>query len=292
MTVTAPAPEPRRTPWQVWAGSIAAHVVVLGLAVWAVNGDLLLPQRPEVEVLGDRELRVELSEEEHRVPPPLPERAVPLILPPNLVAPPGPLPLTGVRRAGHGEPAGGSAKAAPGSPATRSAPVLHRPPLSGQTLVYAIDGSSSMGQSGGFRRACDCVRQSLRDVPPGVRVAVLVYRRSVTPVLGDAPVEATPATLDRLDRLLSVQVPEGSADHALGLRAALQLAPDAVFLLTDADSVPAGTLAAVRAWNRRPSVIHAVTLADGPSRYQPAGAEPLSRLAGEHRGAFRRLPTR
>jgi hypothetical protein len=55
-----------------------------------------------------------------------------------------------------------------------------------------------------------------------------------------------PATPDNVERmaaaLLALSAPAGRSDHLKGLQAALDLRPDVVLFLTDADGLPAATL--------------------------------------------------
>jgi hypothetical protein len=59
-------------------------------------------------------------------------------------------------------------------------------------------------------------------------------------------------------------VPEGQNDHLAGLREALELRPDAICLLTDADDLTMRQVRDITAVNRRRCSISAVTIGSEP----------------------------
>jgi hypothetical protein len=100
-------------------------------------------------------------------------------------------------------------------------------------------------------------------------------------------VPAEPAIVALALRLLDEVPPEGATDHARGLRSALLLRPDVVFLLTDAgDLAPADLPALVRLLGQGGAVLHVVELARGAAA---RGEGPLALLARGSGGSYRRV---
>ncbi len=157
-------------------------------------------------------------------------------------------------------------------------------PARGQSIVYVLDRSASMGLQQMFARAKRELLESLDRLPPAVCFQVVVYNRSaeVLRIGGKTDlVPATPENRREAARLLDALVPEGGTDHAPALRRALALKPDVIYFLTDAgDLKPEQTRALTQA-NRGRSVIHAIVL-----RREAADA-PLRALARENRGEYR-----
>jgi hypothetical protein len=134
------------------------------------------------------------------------------------------------------------------------------------------------------------VAASLRTLPKEALFQVVPYNRLAEPLEMDGRrqlVPAEPATVNLALRLLDEILPVGATDHARGLRSALLLRPDVVFLLTDAgDLKPADVPALVRLLGQSGAVLHVVELARGEGARDEG---PLAGLARDSGGSYRRL---
>jgi len=157
----------------------------------------------------------------------------------------------------------------------------------GQTFVYVIDHSSSMGPNGGLRAAREQLLASLQQLPPAARFQVIVYNRIAEPLLPAHPywMLPTPESLQQVASRLGELRAEGGTDHLPALRRALALRPDVLFFLTDADDLTADVLRAVARINSdRYTAIHAIELTT-QNRDRPH--MPMHVLAFENRGTYR-----
>lgn len=157
-------------------------------------------------------------------------------------------------------------------------------PAVGQSVVFVLDRSASMGQSRAFAAARREIHAVLERLPATSRFQVIVYNRvaEVLRIAGRADlVPATPENVREAARLLHELVPEGSTDHLPALRQALALQADVVFVVTDAHDLKQDQTRAVTRLNHRRSVIHAVVL----GHENPDSA--LRVLARENRGEYR-----
>jgi hypothetical protein len=156
----------------------------------------------------------------------------------------------------------------------------------GQTLVYVIDRSSSMGLHGALAAAREEVLASLEQLPPTARFQVIVYNRTAEPLLASQPelMVPSPENKQRVALQLSTLRAEGGTDHLPALRRALALHPDVVFFVTDADDLTAQHLRAVAQLNPgRRTVIHAIEL-NLRNRNRPD--MPMHALALDNRGTY------
>jgi hypothetical protein len=152
----------------------------------------------------------------------------------------------------------GSVKLAAGSgspnPDGAAGTRLHGGLSPGQAIVYVLDASGSMGEWGKFAAARRAVLATLRTQPETVRVQVVVYDGTARAVLpGGRCVPATAANVERIERVLADREPAGRSDHAAGLRAALELRPDFVLILTDADDLSLAKFRGVLGRAERPA---------------------------------------
>ncbi|MBX9628269.1 MAG: VWA domain-containing protein [Gemmataceae bacterium] len=187
---------------------------------------------------------------------PLLARAVPRPLPPELLAlmrrPPAPavteVPLD-LPAVGRATPDPGPVRPAAATAPAKSAPLpldggspVHGALTSGQTVVYVLDASGSMGEWGKYDLARRALAATLRQQPATVRFQVVVYAAAAFLPLRAPETRCVPATADNVNRmaaaLLALAHPAGRSDHAAGLRAALELRPDVVVFVTDADGPP------------------------------------------------------
>jgi hypothetical protein len=154
----------------------------------------------------------------------------------------------------------------------------------GNSIVYVIDRSSSMGIDGRFDRAREQVIASLRQLPAEARFQVIAYDRTALTlrVGGGGLASATPANVETAAAVLSAMAPEGATDHVRALRLALSLRPDVIYFLTDEDDLTAADVAEIRRLNGLKTSIHALCLV-APS----AVDTPMQILARQNRGEFR-----
>ena len=158
-----------------------------------------------------------------------------------------------------------------------------------RSVVYVLDRSGSMGQQNAYRRACAEILANVGALPPATTFQVVPYNSRAQPLcvnasLGLLPIN--PDTVQQTETLLSELPPTGWTDHLCGLRCALLLGPDVLYLVTDADDLRAEDVRTITSLNHGRTVIHTVEM---HSRYaaQPTGA--LARLAGGNRGTYRRV---
>jgi hypothetical protein len=188
-----------------------------------------------------------------RKPQPVGPAVVEVPLTPTRMNPPptpGPSPprVQPVVHASTPAPAGGASTAAPVRP-------VHGALGAGQTIVYVLDMSGSMGEWGKFAKARAALVAALRTQPPTVRFQVVVYAGTAdfplpAPVGGCVP--ATADHIDQVEAALVTVAPAGRSDHAAGLRLAVSLRPDFVLILTDANDLSAARLRGVVAQAGRP----------------------------------------
>ena len=159
----------------------------------------------------------------------------------------------------------------------------------GRRFVYVIDASDSMRHLQAFRRATAELFESLRQLPPAARFQIVFYEAQPHPLRHGSEAglfQRTSANL-RLARQFARSIqPSGGTDHLAALQSALDLDPDAIFLLTDADEprLTDRDLADLRRQNRRRTPIHAVEFGAGSD---PGDENFLRRLAREHQGEHR-----
>ena len=204
------------------------------------------------------------------VPAPLPPELFALMLKPPPVGPPVvEVPLNPTRMNPPAAPGPAAAPVQPAAHVSAAPPVrpVHGPLGAGQTIVYVLDASGSMGEWGKFDRARAAVLATLRAQPPAVRFQVVHYAGLATVPL-EAPVNgsvaATPDHIDKMELALARLAPAGRSDHAAGLREALKLRPDFVLFLTDATDLPVAKFRALVAQQPRPVKVCVATVgADG-----------------------------
>ena len=169
----------------------------------------------------------------------------------------------------------------PKSPNSRP---LHEKLRSGKSIVYVLDRSSSMGIDGRLARACEAIRASLDQLNPDCRFQIVAYNGGAVS-FSTQLVEATDANRERASRWLKQLVAEGRSEHRTGLREAIWLHPNAVFLLTDADDVNEKEVKAIRALLRDPVYFSVALFGDSRTK----ATTPLRELAIEMGGDIRVL---
>lgn len=144
---------------------------------------------------------------------------------------------------------------------------IHGPLPAAKSIVYVLDVSGSMGEWGKLAVARKALLDTLRAQSPDARFQVVVYNgtaRAVVPNPNGGCVSATADRIRLVEETLATVEPVGRSDHAAGLRAALNLRPDFVLILTDADDLSAARLRDVVKQAARPATVCvAAVTADG-----------------------------
>jgi hypothetical protein len=163
-------------------------------------------------------------------------------------------------------------------------PLLKAPPRV-QTVVYLLDRSLSMGVHGALNRARREILTSVASLPRGARFQVIVYNREPQSLQVNAQsgyLAADETTRQQLAVELDKIAAAGTTDHGRALRVALQLRPDVIFLVTDADDLSDVEVRNVTRLNNGQACINTVEL----SRNRRSADGPLQRLASSNGGAF------
>jgi len=156
------------------------------------------------------------------------------------------------------------------------------------SFAYVIDCSGSMATRGSLDVAKRELLNSLHQLPPDARFAVIFYNLHAT-ILSDPQgnrglMAATLSNKARLSHQLGVVVPDGGTDHMLALRSALTLHPEVIFFLTDADLMTQSDVATLIT-DAGPTRIHAIEFGRGTDL--AGGNNPLRRLATASGGLYR-----
>jgi hypothetical protein len=275
----------RRT-WLALGASLGAHVLLVLLAAQICRW--LREDAPVAEGFVDRRI-----EGPDRYPPlaitfddspaPTPKQAAapaPPVKPPEPPAPAKddtpPAANTNTNPATSGPNENGGTNA--GTPAG-PVPLHGKITRAGLSIVYVLDRSGSMGRDRKLALAIRVLKASLRQLGPDVLFQIVTYdsrARAMRLGRGLDPAPATSANIATAEGQLDDLAGEGSSRHVEGLRAGLELRPDVLILLTDADELAAQDVKQVKKWNARGTAIHAVLLG-------AAGGESLRELAGPER---------
>lgn len=123
------------------------------------------------------------------------------------------------------------------------APAMHGAMKAGQTVVYVLDCSGSMGEFGKLTLARAALVNTLRRQPTDLRFQVLAYNGAARSVLPGLCVAASAANITAAEAGLANLRATGRSNHVEAVRAAAALRPDVIVLLTDAEDL---TLAAFK----------------------------------------------
>jgi hypothetical protein len=164
-------------------------------------------------------------------------------------------------------------------------------PADGYKFVYVFDRSGSMGGQGNraLNRAKAELLASLESLGETHQFQIIFYNERPTLfnitgqpgrlVFGNHPNKA------QAHRFVQGIVADGGTEHEPALLAALNLSPDVIFFLTDADhpELTSTQLRKIVDRNRRGTVINTIEFGAGP----PLGENFLSRLAVQNGGQYR-----
>lgn len=119
----------------------------------------------------------------------------------------------------------------------------------GQSFVYVVDCSGSMGEEAKFLRARKELLYSLQSLEADQKYYVIFYSDAAYPMDAEAPIFASQAHLDQTRQWVDYIVPQGGTNPLPALLSALSLKPDAIYFLSDGKFDPS-TITQVRAKNR------------------------------------------
>ncbi len=161
-------------------------------------------------------------------------------------------------------------------------------PATAASVVYVLDCSVSMG----IDRKLDFARRkliaSLQQLPPSVRFQVIDYNNYAESLTVDGQrglLPAEPAIVSKVIAKLQSLEAAGKTNHLAALQRALELRPDVIFFLTDADDLKPEVISFITRRNQH-SVIHTIEL----TRLRtPRPEGPLAQLAGNNHGNYRRV---
>jgi hypothetical protein len=159
----------------------------------------------------------------------------------------------------------------------------------GQSVVFLLDCSLSMGPSGAFAHARQELLARLARLPAGIRFQVIPYNSQALPLPNNRPefLPMSPEVLAQVTRLLTAIHPARSTKPFAALKCGLSLHPDVLYLVTDTDEMGTAEVDAVTRLNHGQTVIHAIELTARPGTRPDS---PLCRLAASNRGTYRRVP--
>ena len=144
---------------------------------------------------------------------------------------------------------------APGAP--QAAPIHGALPAD-KSIVYVLDASGSMGEWGKIAKARRALVATLRQQPPTAKFQIVAYNGTARVLLPDPNggcVVASPENVRLAEEKLAGVEPVGRSDHVRGLQTAMNLRPDFVLILTDADDLSAAKVRGVVAQAARPAVV-------------------------------------
>jgi hypothetical protein len=124
---------------------------------------------------------------------------------------------------------------------TPGASPLHGAMKPGQSVVYILDCSGSMGEFGKLALARAALIATLCRQPEGVRFQVILYNSTVRQLLPGG-LMAIAANVHAAETRLATVEAVGRSNHTEALRAAVDLRADAIVWLTDADDLSAAKL--------------------------------------------------
>jgi hypothetical protein len=152
-----------------------------------------------------------------------------------------------------------------------------------QTVVFVVDCSGSMGESGRLERAKIELRRAVNALQFPQRFTVIFYDDEPIPMPGGALKSAETITKDQFVAWLRLIDADGGTDPRAAMGMAIGLHPDAIYLLSDG-AFPDGAVEAVSARNRRKVPIHCIDLSGG------AAGDHLRRIAADSGGQYAARP--
>ena len=149
----------------------------------------------------------------------------------------------------------------------------------GQVFIYVVDCSGSMAEDGRMVRAKAELRRTIARMGFPQRFLVIFYNDEPIPMPGHVPKSVDGQSRDNFFAWLQHIQPEGETDPRAAMSMALNLRPDAVFLLSDGE-FPDGTVEAIAGMNKRKIPINCVDMAGGQ------GGNSLKQIAQGAKGTY------
>jgi len=120
----------------------------------------------------------------------------------------------------------------------------------GDSVVYVVDCSGSMSDSGKLDRAKYELLHSIEQLSDEQKYFVFFYNQNAIPMAATEPIVANETSLSRTRRWVDLVEAGGSTNPLPALLAALALKPDTIYFLSDG-LFDGNTIAQVRVVNRR-----------------------------------------
>ena len=159
----------------------------------------------------------------------------------------------------------------------------------GRSFVFVIDRSQSMGGDGlgAIAAAAKELAERIVALTPEQSFQVVTYNQSAAYHSGRELVPATDENKAALIKFIAGTVATGPTEHERGLRAALRLRPEVIFLLTDGGDphLKPAQCAAIRDEAAGRTSIHCLHFGRGRDSIAPEN-HFLRRLAAENRGSY------
>jgi hypothetical protein len=130
-------------------------------------------------------------------------------------------------------------KPAAGTTSAQTEQPMHGSMKAGQTVVYVLDCSGSMGEFGKLAAARAALIATLRRQSAEVRFQVIAYNSTARSLFPGECVFATGTNIARAEERLAALNAAGRSNHPEAVRLAANLRPDVIVLLTDADDLSA-----------------------------------------------------
>lgn len=167
----------------------------------------------------------------------------------------------------------------------------------GQSFVYLIDISSSMGNAGRLELAKSQLKSSLRLLKPSQQFQVLFYNETTMQMkLRNRPAKnmysATAIHVQLAEDEIDRVTPGSGTEHLNPILHALRLEPDVIYFLTDGDQPRLSRLdlQKIRRNNRSSASIHVIEFASGARESRDLSW--LQLLASQSRGKYNYIPIR
>lgn len=170
----------------------------------------------------------------------------------------------------------------------------HRPPFfpavtAGQSVVYLLDHSLSMGWRNCLVQARAELLRSLEELPSSSSFQVLVFNRQVDlllPASRNRWLQPDRNTVERVREALLSLAPSDGTQLCQAMKEALVWRPQHIILVTDSDDLNAKEIADLTRFNAGRTTIHVVDLRWRPG--QP-GSLALQQLSLSNRGSYRHV---
>lgn len=161
-------------------------------------------------------------------------------------------------------------------------------PARGQSVVYVIDRSISMGLNGALEMVKTELLHSLAELPSQARFQVIFFNRTAETVHVEgqtALLSASAANKQQVAGQLETLRAEGGTDPWPALRLALSLEPDVIYFLTDGNDLKTEHVRTVTQINHGRATIHVIDFGGGEHG-------PMQALAAANRGTWKPVGSR